>query len=1211
MATVTQPRQAWNRAETNRRVRHPLQKLRGYIRSYVTLEGLSVFVLYLAIWFWAGLILDFGVFKVFAFDWVEELPRTISVGSFQIVRTSVLVLLLAGLVAVVAFKVILRLMREFRDPALALVMERRFPQQLGDRLITAVEMADPRLAEKYGHSQTMVDQTIQDAADRVDKLPVTGVFNWKRLYLYGLLVLGLTVGLYALAGGAYCLIAQEEPAKYLYRSRDVAAIWVERNIFLQDSLWPRSAYLEILRFQGSKNDPDEMHLSDSNPSTPLTVRGIKWVIADGTAPKGWRALRWKDLPEVLGHEPEVPLPDDWTSWTIDPDDLDPNVPGQLVPESWRGKSIAYVQNDLTFPGLRGQELMAGSNCLPAHGSPLTLLHSGLALTMNRDKLLLAQESLTGAGAMGAGLAPLAPGPFLALNSVAAGKSEAHPAILPRVQVALERAGSLAALKKSLFRWREWTLDRIEQQVSNPNIRDLLREQNRAPKAAFDRVFEELDALVEEGHMERTLRRLDVPKQITLKIYYGKGKTTTKDFAQGMDNKYQDNVALEESARIQFQGADYYTPEKRIVLVPRPKVATIITNRSEPAYIFYRLQGFVETEAKEPDPEKRLLLKERDRQAQLELRGKRQQYLNVPAKISEQVCYIEVPISGDLDLIAEANEDLKEEVLVIAAAKGDDDKAPGGAVEGTRARFLKEGDGLSKRKFALSFKNLTRVHDLKLKLVNEDGVEGSCQVVITPKADDHPRVDVQMIRNVFRMKENVGYMVTPVAEVPFGGVVSDDRGLSRVEWRFKVGPYLEELNTIKLETMLTTLPLTPGGFSRHLMAGSYLTILLKQMTAAEGDGGKKSVPVMTALQIAPGGFSQHLMAAAYLPWLAGEINKIDDVESRLMQKFIDEIKRRKKTEKTAEQMLEMLTQQPPKDGPLTQINLRTEDDFFSFEEYLGHLKASGENVFQKRYLVELWVAATDNNVEADQPVVTEDKKRFTFLVVGENELLAEIFREEEKLRGTLDQIYLKLKTAKSRLDTQVMEHLRDGPLVLAGDIGADELRRKMTRTEEVRDDIASSYRDIGGILAAFNRILVELEKNKITKALTHMRDEICNPLQDMQDKKTGEFRVAEDAAAALVAALERDMKASLAKAAIPGSDKNDRVRKGQEAQKRLDDLIKRLEKVLAQIRETVGKDQLVRLLVEIEERQRKQTELLEAQRKYLVEELIKGATGKTE
>src|SRR2546421_1996278 len=130
MATVTIPKTSFNRDESQRRVRHPLQRLRSYIRTYVTAEGLAILGLYLALWFWIGLLLDFGFFKAFGVDWVETLPRAF--------RAIVLAALVAGLVAVVTSRVLLRFFRDFRDGPLALVLERRFPHDLGDRLITAV-----------------------------------------------------------------------------------------------------------------------------------------------------------------------------------------------------------------------------------------------------------------------------------------------------------------------------------------------------------------------------------------------------------------------------------------------------------------------------------------------------------------------------------------------------------------------------------------------------------------------------------------------------------------------------------------------------------------------------------------------------------------------------------------------------------------------------------------------------------------------------------------------------------------------------------------------------------------------------------------------------------------------------------------------------------------------------------------------------------------
>ena len=65
--TLTRSR---NLAEAHARVRSPLARLRGYIRSYVGIEGGLLLVLLTALWFWIGLSLDYGFFKLFAIDWV-------------------------------------------------------------------------------------------------------------------------------------------------------------------------------------------------------------------------------------------------------------------------------------------------------------------------------------------------------------------------------------------------------------------------------------------------------------------------------------------------------------------------------------------------------------------------------------------------------------------------------------------------------------------------------------------------------------------------------------------------------------------------------------------------------------------------------------------------------------------------------------------------------------------------------------------------------------------------------------------------------------------------------------------------------------------------------------------------------------------------------------------------------------------------------------
>jgi len=59
-----------------------------------------------------------------------------------------LAILVGCLIALVAFKIFRRLFKEFSDASVALLLERRYPKELGDRLITAVELADPKLCRK-------------------------------------------------------------------------------------------------------------------------------------------------------------------------------------------------------------------------------------------------------------------------------------------------------------------------------------------------------------------------------------------------------------------------------------------------------------------------------------------------------------------------------------------------------------------------------------------------------------------------------------------------------------------------------------------------------------------------------------------------------------------------------------------------------------------------------------------------------------------------------------------------------------------------------------------------------------------------------------------------------------------------------------------------------------------------------------------------------
>ena len=129
MATVVQPEPT---------VLHPLDRLRGVIRRYVVVDGLLAAALFVLAWFWLGLAADYGLFRVSAFDWVLDTPKGL--------RVAALVVSALLLVALLVTRLAFMLTRELSYPALALVNEKRFPKVLGDRLITAVELADTRRA---------------------------------------------------------------------------------------------------------------------------------------------------------------------------------------------------------------------------------------------------------------------------------------------------------------------------------------------------------------------------------------------------------------------------------------------------------------------------------------------------------------------------------------------------------------------------------------------------------------------------------------------------------------------------------------------------------------------------------------------------------------------------------------------------------------------------------------------------------------------------------------------------------------------------------------------------------------------------------------------------------------------------------------------------------------------------------------------------------
>ena len=285
--------------ETQERIHSPLHRLRGTIRRYIVWESLAWVFILLGAWFWIGLLIDYGGFKVTGFDLVQVLPKWF--------RAAVL-LAVAGFVGTVLLLKVLRLARQFRPDALALVLERRFPKLLGDKLITAVELSDLDQAEKYGYSRQMIAETVRDVSTRVDRIPIREAFNWGLLRKRWLLAAAITLGMMLLVTAVY--LGRYRTGKvgdFAYRFADVSGVWFERNILLEDTLWPRRAHLEFVEFPSS----GEMRIGRDAPSPRLRTIAVKWVLADRKSEGFWRPMLWSDLnPKLLAEQPVPQLPSD-------------------------------------------------------------------------------------------------------------------------------------------------------------------------------------------------------------------------------------------------------------------------------------------------------------------------------------------------------------------------------------------------------------------------------------------------------------------------------------------------------------------------------------------------------------------------------------------------------------------------------------------------------------------------------------------------------------------------------------------------------------------------------------------------------------------------------------------------------------------------------------------------------------------------------------
>jgi len=193
-----------------------LDRLRSRIRSYVLWEGIALVVVLLGALFWGSFLVDWCYFQLSRL----ELPRWF--------RATVLIagigLLAAGAVSWIA----LRLFRAFRTKALALVLERRFPE-LDDRLITAVEAAEGTEAGASPITSAMLRHTIVEAARTASGLDLGSVFDRKPLRRAIVTASVLVASIFGLAVTNSAAMER----------------WVAGYLGLRNGYWPRETELIV------------------------------------------------------------------------------------------------------------------------------------------------------------------------------------------------------------------------------------------------------------------------------------------------------------------------------------------------------------------------------------------------------------------------------------------------------------------------------------------------------------------------------------------------------------------------------------------------------------------------------------------------------------------------------------------------------------------------------------------------------------------------------------------------------------------------------------------------------------------------------------------------------------------------------------------------------------------------------------------------------
>ncbi len=122
-------------------------------------------------------------------------------------------------------------------------------------------------------------------------------------------------------------------------------------------------------------------------------------------------------------------------------------------------------------------------------------------------------------------------------------------------------------------------DKIKQEMNSDSSQDY---------EELQEVLKSLRNKAEDPSMGRTLRRLDIPSDVTYR-YYGKKTAGNGNLSPQQNNEFAGEISgLKEDVDFVVKGADFSTLRQKIRLIPPPTLRRLGREQAEPAYLHHAL-----------------------------------------------------------------------------------------------------------------------------------------------------------------------------------------------------------------------------------------------------------------------------------------------------------------------------------------------------------------------------------------------------------------------------------------------------------------------------------------------------------------------------------------------------------------------------------------------------------------------------------------------